>query len=80
MSISLEAVQIIQKNGKICVLDIDVQGVIQIKKVPSITTVGIFVKPPSIGELERRLRKRGSESEETLRARLNAAQQEINYG
>lgn len=77
---SLEAVQIVQKTGKICVLDIDVQGVIQIKKVPSITTVGIFVKPPSIGELERRLRKRGSESEENLRARLNAAQQEINYG
>lgn len=70
----------IQQTGKICVLDIDVQGVVQIKKVPTIKTVGVFIKPPSIGELERRLRKRGSESEESLRSRLDAAQQEINYG
>ncbi|VVC39555.1 Hypothetical protein CINCED_3A023991 [Cinara cedri] len=77
---SLNAVQTVQKLGKICVLDIDMQGVIQIKKVPNLKPVGVFIKPPSIGELEVRLRRRASESEASLRARLNAAQQEINYG
>lgn len=77
---SLEAVQKVQKSGKICVLDIDMQGVIQIKKAPNLKPVGVFIKPPSIDELEVRLRRRASESEDNLRARLNAAQQEINYG
>lgn len=77
---SLKAVQTVQKSGKICVLDIDMQGVIQIKKVPNLKPVGVFIRPPSIGELEVRLRRRASESETSLRARLNAAQQEINYG
>lgn len=77
---SLKAVQDVQKSGKICVLDIDMQGVIQIKKVANLKPVGVFVKPPSIGELEIRLRRRNSESEDNLRARLNVAQQEINYG
>lgn len=76
----MEAVQNVQKSGKICVLDIDMQGVIQIKKMPTLKPIGIFIKPPSIGELEVRLRRRASESEDNLRARLNAAQQEINYG
>lgn len=76
----MDAVLNVQKAGKICVLDIDMQGVIQIKKVPNIKPVGVFIKPPSIGELEKRLRRRASESEESLRARLNAAQQEIIYG
>lgn len=78
--VSLKAVQNVQKSGKICVLDIDMQGVIQIKKVTSLKPVCVFVKPPSIGELEVRLRRRNSESEDNLRARLNVAQQEINYG
>ncbi|XP_027846599.1 uncharacterized protein LOC114126787 isoform X1 [Aphis gossypii] len=77
---SLQAVQNVQKSGKICVLDIDMQGVIQIKKIASLKPVSVFVKPPSIGELEIRLRRRNSESEDNLRARLNVAQQEINYG
>jgi len=76
----MAAVQSVQKAGKICVLDIDMQGVIQIKKVPTLKPVSVFIKPPSIGELEIRLRRRASESEDNLRARLNAAQQEINYG
>ena len=79
-NVSLKAVQNVQKSGKICVLDIDMQGVIQIKKMASLKPIGVFVKPPSISELEIRLRRRNSESEDNLRARLNVAQQEINYG
>lgn len=56
------------------------QGVMQIKKIPNLKPIGVFIKPPSIGDLEIRLRRRASESEDNLRARLNAAQQEINYG
>lgn len=76
----MDAVLNVQKTGKICVLDIDMQGVIQIKKVPNLKPVGVFIKPPNIDELEKRLLRRASESEESLRARLNAAQQEIIYG
>lgn len=80
MSVSLKAVQDVQKTGKICVLDIDMQGVIQIKKISTLNPVGVFIKPPSISELETRLRRRASESEDNLQARLSAAKQEINYG
>jgi guanylate kinase len=40
--------------------------------------VTIFVVPPSLSELERRLRNRGTESDETVRARLERARQEYN--
>lgn len=40
----------------------------------------IFIRPPSIEELEKRLRARNTETEESLSARLNAAKQEIEYG
>ncbi|XP_050538159.1 uncharacterized protein LOC126903744 isoform X2 [Daktulosphaira vitifoliae] len=77
---SLKAVENVQKSGKICVLDIDTQGVMQVKKIHSLKPIYVFIKPPSINELEVRLRKRASESENTLQTRLNAAQQEIAYG
>ncbi len=57
-------------------LEIDVQGALQVKeKMPEAVTV--FVVPPSIEVLERRLRGRGSESEEELRLRLDNAQREM---
>lgn len=67
------------RNGKICVLDIDVQGVKQIKKT-DINAVYVFIKPPSLQVLEKRLRERGTETEETLQRRLNVSRQEIEYG
>jgi guanylate kinase len=58
--------------------DIDYQGARQIKaKVPDVTTV--FVLPPSMKELERRLRGRASETEEAVQKRFTAAQQEIEH-
>ncbi|XP_050433394.1 uncharacterized protein LOC126841133 isoform X2 [Adelges cooleyi] len=77
---SLSAVQAVLKSGKVCVLDIDTQGVMQVKKITSLKPVYVFIKPPSIQELEARLRKRASESESTLKSRLSTAEQEINYG
>jgi len=61
------------------VLEIDVQGALQVKsKVPR--SVAIFVLPPSAADLERRIRERGQDSEDEIRRRLERAGQEIlNY-
>lgn len=58
--------------------DIDYQGARQIKaNFPD--AIGIFVLPPSLGELERRLRGRGTEDEPTTQRRLEAAKREIEH-
>ena len=58
------------------ILDIEVQGGAQVrKKRPD--SVGIFILPPSMEELERRLKKRATEPEETMRKRLETARREI---
>lgn len=57
------------------VLDIEVQGARQVnKKMPD--AVKIFIVPPSIDELEQRLRGRGTDSEEAIKGRLTRARQE----
>jgi len=62
--------------GKHILLDIDVQGAASIRKrYPD--AVEIFIKPPSLEELEKRLRQRGTEDEEALSRRLGMAEQEI---
>lgn len=63
-------------EGKDVVLEIDVQGTLQVKdRCPDIVTV--FLTPPSTEELERRLRRRGSEDEQTIKLRLNNALEEM---
>ena len=64
--------------GKDVILKIEVEGAMNIKKIFD-DCVLIFVLPPSISELERRLRKRGSESEETIAARIKQARTELEY-
>lgn len=64
------------ENGKQVILEIDVQGAFQIRdKVPEAHLV--FIEPPSIEELEKRLRGRGTEDEETIARRMEAAQVEL---
>lgn len=66
------------KRNKICILSIDVQGAIRVmKEYPDAVT--IFIEPPSLEELEKRLRKRGTESEEEMKIRLMNAQNELEY-
>lgn len=62
------------------ILDVDFQGARQISAhYPEV--VSVFILPPSLGELERRLRNRGTEDEETTRRRLDNARAEIaQYG
>lgn len=63
-------------SGKDVLLEIDVAGAMKVfEKMPE--SIGIFILPPSFEELERRLRSRGTETEENIQKRLAAAQREI---
>jgi guanylate kinase len=59
--------------------DIDVIGGLNIKKKYPNNTLAIFVQPPSIKILEERLKKRATDSEETIQKRIQKAQMEIEY-
>ena len=64
------------ESGMNVLLDIEVQGAAQAKqKLPEAVTV--FLAPPGLDALERRLRGRGTESEDTIRARLETARREM---
>lgn len=62
--------------GKYPILDIDVQGA-QTLREKKLRMVSIFIVPPSMAELERRLRARGSETEAQIQSRLELARREI---
>ena len=67
------------RTGRICVLDIDMQGVKSVKNT-HINPRYIFIQPPSIQQLEERLRGRGTENEDSLAKRLGTAQSEMDFG
>lgn len=64
-------------NGQDVILDIDVQGAAIINEDKSLDGISIFVAPPSLAELERRLRGRETDSDETIALRLHNAAQEM---
>ncbi|KAF6259164.1 P-loop containing nucleoside triphosphate hydrolase protein [Scenedesmus sp. NREL 46B-D3] len=75
---SLAAVARVSSEGKHCVLDIDVQGAQQVRaSALGDRCLFIFVAPPSEQELERRLRNRGTETEDKVLQRLANATSEI---
>jgi guanylate kinase len=65
--------------GKVPVLDIDVKGAIHVQQQYPENTLSIFVEPPSVEELKKRLLSRGTENEESLNARVNKASYEIGF-
>ena len=65
------------QQGQDVVLDIDVQGAGIIRKSKAVAAVSVFVAPPSLVELERRLRGRGTDSNETIELRLQNAAMEM---
>ena len=72
-------VQKLLDEGKDVLLEIDIQGALQIKKVfPG--GVFVFVVPPSLEELSARIYKRGTDREDVIRQRLAAATHELVYG
>lgn len=64
------------QEGKVVLLDIEVQGAIQIRKSHP-GAVFVMLVPPSIDELERRLRARGTEDEDAVQRRLARAREEL---
>ncbi|XP_013176938.1 PREDICTED: guanylate kinase [Papilio xuthus] len=76
---SKQAVEHVRRTGRICVLDIEMEGVKQVKKT-DLDPLLVFVMPPSIEELERRLRARNTEQEDALKKRLETARREIEFG
>jgi guanylate kinase len=69
----------IWKNHQTPVLDIDVKGAIHVKGQFPQQTLSLFIQPPSIEELKNRLLRRGTETEESLQARINKAAFEISF-
>jgi guanylate kinase len=60
-------------------LDIDVKGAIHIQQQYPHNTISLFIEPPSVEELKTRLESRGTETEESLSARVNKASYEIGF-
>lgn len=67
----------IWSEGKHVIFDIDVVGGLNIKNQYPDQTLAIFVNPPSVDELERRLKFRQTESDEKIAMRLEKAEREI---
>ena len=71
--------QRIWQEGKVPVLDIDVKGAIHVQQQFNEGTLSLFIEPPSVNELKMRLEGRGTESEESLAARVNKASYELSF-
>lgn len=71
--------QRIWDEEKIPVLDIDVKGAIHVKQQYPASAITLFIEPPSVGELKKRLEGRGTETPESLAARINKAAYEISF-
>lgn len=72
-------VERILNNDHIALFDVDVEGGLQIKKFFGRQLLDVFVMPPSVDELHKRLVARATESEESLMKRLSKAEKEMQY-
>ncbi|KAF2424868.1 guanylate kinase [Tothia fuscella] len=72
------AVSTIQSTGKTCILDIEMEGVKQMHK-SHLKARYLFIEPPSVEVLEKRLRGRGTDSEDAVKERLSQAVKELEY-
>ena len=66
-------------DGKVPILDIDVQGAIHIQEQFTGQLLSLFIQPPSVEELRRRLEARGTETPESLEARISKASYELSF-
>jgi guanylate kinase len=66
-------------QNKIPVLDIDVKGAIHVQQQYPQTALSLFIEPPSVEELKNRLQGRGTETAESLAARVNKAAYELSF-
>lgn len=66
-------------SQKVVIFDVDVVGGLNLKKILGEKAMSVFIAPPSVDELEKRLINRDTDSEETIKMRVNKAQQELEY-
>lgn len=66
-------------TGQVPMLDIDVQGAVHVQQRFGGECLSIFIQPPSIEELRRRLERRGTESPESLETRVSKASYEMSF-
>ena len=69
----------IWKENRVPVLDIDVKGAIHVQQQFGDNCLSIFIEPPSLEELKKRLESRGTETPESLLTRINKASYEISF-
>lgn len=74
---SLEEIDRRLASGVDIILDIDVQGADIIREAKSVDAAFIFICPPSLAELKKRLERRATDSEESIRVRLHNAEEEM---
>jgi guanylate kinase len=67
------------RNNRMLLLEVDVKGALSIKRLYTDQTLTFFILPPDIKDLETRLRKRGTESEQSIEKRLQRIQSELSY-
>ncbi|KAF9245340.1 guanylate kinase [Melanogaster broomeanus] len=75
---SVQAIRAVRSTGRRCVLDIDSQGVRQVKKT-DLDPIYLFISPPDMMTLRNRLRGRGTDSDDAIKRRLSIALSEIQY-
>ncbi|KAH7389314.1 P-loop containing nucleoside triphosphate hydrolase protein [Phaeosphaeria sp. MPI-PUGE-AT-0046c] len=77
---SIEAVNDIAEKGRICILDIEMEGVKQVANHPTFPRPRfLFLSPPSMEILEQRLRSRATDKEEAILKRLKQAKNEMDF-
>jgi len=64
-------------NGNHVLFDVDVKGGLTLKRIFREKAIAIFIMPPSVEELEHRLKDRGTESDEKIRMRVDKAMEEL---
>jgi len=67
------------KKGENVLFDVDVVGAVNIKKIYGNQALAIFIKPPSVDALRERLKDRGTETEESLKRRMDKAAYELSF-
>jgi guanylate kinase len=72
-------VERLRNEGKSVIFDVDVKGGLNIKKMYGNEALSVFVKPPSVAVLEERLHNRSTESEASIKKRIDRAAFELSF-
>jgi guanylate kinase len=75
---SQKVIEEVRASGRDLLLEIDWQGAAQVRRLYP-ESIGVFILPPSMAELERRLRKRAQDSDEVIRRRLKNTVEEMSH-